>query len=57
MRWLDAGGKLWPFYWAWRDGVLDDPSGEKAFMRVVGRTPAEANGDWARWVMGKGGAP
>lgn len=40
-QWLDERGKLWPFYRAWRDGVRDDPSGEKAFERIVGMTQAE----------------
>lgn len=57
VRWLDDGGKLWPFYQAWREGVLDDPGGERAFERVVGKTPAEANGAWVAWVEGKGGGP
>jgi hypothetical protein len=57
MRWLDAGGKLWPFYQAWRGGVLDDPSGERAFERVVGKTPAEANRAWVAWVERKADGP
>lgn len=51
-QWLDARGKLWPFYQAWRDGVADDPTGEKAFTKTVGKTPAEANAEWIRWVRG-----
>jgi hypothetical protein len=49
-QWLDERGKLWPFYRAWRDGVQDDPSGEKAFGRIVGKTPADANAEWDRWL-------
>jgi hypothetical protein len=48
--WLDSKNQLWPFYQAWRDHVADDPSGEKAFAAVVGRTPKEANADWEKWV-------
>ncbi len=48
--WLEGRKQLWPFYHAWRDGAADDPSGEKAFARVVGKTPAEANAEWLRWV-------
>jgi hypothetical protein len=41
-QWLDARGKLWPFYRAWRDGVTSDPTGEKAFAQVMDTTPALA---------------
>jgi hypothetical protein len=51
-QWLDARGQLWPFYHAWRDGVTDDPAGEKAFARAVGMTPAQANESWVKWVRG-----
>jgi hypothetical protein len=51
-QWLDAQGKLWPFYQAWRDGVKDDATGEKAFAKVVGKAPAEATDDWVTWVRG-----
>jgi hypothetical protein len=50
-QWLDERGHLWPFYHAWRDAVSGDRSGEKAFARVVGKTPAEANDQWVRWVQ------
>jgi hypothetical protein len=49
-QWLDSRGWLWPFYAAWRDGVILDPTGEKAFARVTGMTPVEANGPWVEWV-------
>jgi hypothetical protein len=49
-EWLDARGELWPFYRAWRDAVTDDPHGERAFERVVGATPEEANAAWVAWV-------
>ncbi len=49
-QWLDSDGLLWPFYQRWRDDFAADPSGEKAFTAVVGKTPAEANPEWARWV-------
>ncbi len=51
-QWLDSRGWLWPFYAAWRDGVIDDPTGVKTFARVTGMTPAEANGAWVTWVRG-----
>jgi hypothetical protein len=49
-QWLDQKQLLWPFYQRWRDGYADDPSGEKSFTAVVGKTPAEADAEWARWV-------
>jgi hypothetical protein len=49
-QWLDERGQLWPFYAAWRDGVIDDPRGHAAFARVVGKTPADANAEWSAWV-------
>ena len=49
-QWLDQQKLLWPFYQRWRDGFRDDPSGEKAFLAVVGKTPEEADAEWTRWV-------
>jgi hypothetical protein len=49
-QWLDQKNLLWPFYQRWRDDFARDPSGEKAFVAVVGKTPAEINDEWARWV-------
>lgn len=49
-QWLDEQGKLWPFYRAWRDDAADDPTGEKAFARVTGEQPRDANDAWATWV-------
>ncbi len=48
--WLDAQGKLWPFYRAWRDGFDDDETGERAFRSVMGGTPKELNAAWAAWA-------
>jgi hypothetical protein len=50
MRWLDARQKLWSFYHAWREGILDDPTGEKAFASVMGETPAAATAAWVTWI-------
>jgi hypothetical protein len=50
-QWLDQKDLLWPFYQAWRDGYATDPTGEKAFAAVFGKTPAEADAEWARWVL------
>ena len=49
-QWLDRTGKLWPFYHAWRDAVTGDPNGEKAFERITGQTPRDANAAWLKWV-------
>jgi hypothetical protein len=49
-QWLDQRGMLWPFYRAWRDGFGADPTGEKAFERVVGMSPAKANAAWTAWA-------
>jgi hypothetical protein len=51
-QWLDARGELWAFYAAWRDGVLEDPSGRHTFERVVGMTAADANDAWIAWLRG-----
>jgi hypothetical protein len=50
LRWLHSLGLLWPFYTAWREGVLEDPTGEKAFEKVVHKTPAEASQAWQTWL-------
>lgn len=49
-QWMDAQKKLWPFYQAFRDGHAKDPTGEKAFVAVMGKTPAELDAAWASWV-------
>jgi hypothetical protein len=49
-QWLDSKDLLWPFYRRWRDDYENDPTGEKAFTAVVGKSPAEADTEWARWV-------
>jgi len=50
-QWLDQQQKLWPFYQRWRDHFAEDPSGEKSFRAVVGKTPAEADAEWTAWVL------
>lgn len=49
-QWLDSQDLLWPFYRRWRDDYERDRTGEKAFTAVVGKSPAEADAQWARWV-------
>jgi hypothetical protein len=49
-QWLDARGMLWPFYRKWREEYHQDPTGRQAFIEVVGVSPEEAHGRWARWV-------
>jgi hypothetical protein len=48
--WLDAQGKLWPFYQAWRDDWKGDRTGETAFRKVMGATPGELHETWAKWA-------
>jgi hypothetical protein len=58
MRWMDSKRhKLWQWYHAYRDGVLTDPTGEKAFIATFGETPAQANTEFVAWVTSpEGGA-
>jgi hypothetical protein len=48
--WLENQNMLWPFYRTWRDNVASDPSGEQAFAKASGMTPAAAALRWERWV-------
>ena len=51
MRWMDSKRHpLWQWYHADRDGVLTDPTGEKAFIATFGETPAQANTEFVAWV-------
>jgi hypothetical protein len=50
VRWLDGIGKLWPFYHACRDAILEDPTCEASFAKVVGATPEAATAPWLAWV-------
>lgn len=54
-------GKLWTFLASWREAFEDDPTGGATFTRVVGVSPAQANGPFLRWVallkQGSTGAP
>jgi hypothetical protein len=52
-EWLDEPHALWLFCQAWRDGGPGDPDGSLAFESVVHETPAQANGECARWVVGR----
>jgi hypothetical protein len=49
-QWLDDRGKLWAFYQTWRDDVVDDPNGTRAFAKVLGKPPADLDEAWTRWV-------
>ncbi len=50
LRWMDSRRRLWRFYRGWRDGILGDPTGEKAFVAAFGKTPREATGEWLAWI-------
>lgn len=49
-QWLDERGKLWEFYHAYRDARDEDPTGEKSFVKVVGKTPLEMESAFLGWV-------
>jgi hypothetical protein len=50
-QWLDEHGQLWPFYQRWHDQFAADPSGEKSFGEITGKTPEVANVEWVKWVQ------
>lgn len=50
-QWLDERRMLWPFYQRWRDTYADDPTGERAFLAIVGMTPADAHVPWSKWAL------
>lgn len=50
--WLDNQGLLFPFYQRFRDHRDADPTGEKAFVAVVKKTPAEANEAFLAFARG-----
>jgi hypothetical protein len=51
MRWLDAQHKLWSFFRTWREGTLEDETGEKSFATVMGKSPVEASAAWVAWLQ------
>ena len=53
LRWLDHLGKLWTWWAAARDAVLEDPTGEATFTKVVGKSPADATADWIAWIQSR----
>ena len=53
-EWLDERNAGWPFCQAWRDTGSGEPDGSLAFQSVVHETPAQGNGEWARWVVTRG---
>jgi hypothetical protein len=60
LRWLDHMGKLWSWWAAFREAVLDDPTGVATFTKVVGKSPADATADWITWIQSReaeGSAP
>jgi sugar phosphate isomerase/epimerase len=52
VQFLDRKGQLWPMYRTWQRTIATDPTGEKAFAAVTGRTPGEADADWEAYVRG-----
>ena len=53
LRWADSRHQLWPFYRLFRDGVLTDETGEKAFAAVFGKKPADATAEFIDWLRSK----
>jgi hypothetical protein len=51
--WMDHQGRLWPFFEAWRDTFSTDPTGEKAFEKVMASTPTALNGKWVEWAKSR----
>jgi hypothetical protein len=51
-QWMDSPGqdRLWRFYQVWRDHADADPTGEKAFADVFGKSPHDADAAWQKWV-------
>ncbi len=49
-QWMDSQNQLWPFYHSFRDHFATDPTGEKAFLEVMKKTPADLDETWAKWV-------
>jgi len=49
-QWMESQKTLWPFYQKWRDDFANDKTGEKAFVAVMGKTPAQLDEAWAKWV-------
>ena len=39
-----------PIYRLFRENILTDPTGERVFTAVVGKTPAEVTPDWLAWI-------
>jgi hypothetical protein len=52
LRWMDSRHQLWTWFHAYRDGVLTDPTGEKAFIATFGKTPTHANAEFVAFVRG-----
>ncbi len=50
-QWLEGQGKLWIFYSRWRDTKTLDPTGERAFAEVMGKSPRDLHDAWAKWVL------
>jgi hypothetical protein len=50
LRYLASVGQLWPFYVAFREKQLDDPTGVAALQAVLHKPLAEATVDWVKWI-------
>lgn len=54
----EHGDALWRFYRSWRDGILTDPTGERAFASAMdGKTPADVTPEFLAWVQSSESGP
>lgn len=52
------GDALWRFYRSWRDGIITDPTGERAFASSMdGKTPADVTPEFLAWVQSSESGP
>lgn len=49
-RFLWIRNQLWPWYHAYRRGIVKDPTGQKALEAVTGQTLAQVNDAWLAWA-------
>jgi hypothetical protein len=50
LRYLASVGQLWPFYIAFRENQLNDPTGVATLQATLHKTLAEATADWVNWI-------
>ena len=53
MLYLHRRGKLRAFYEAYKAGYQRDPTGAEALAKTLGRTLAQVDADWRKWVLAR----